>query len=91
MRARQHTESKFLEGSATGLGVEEVDDAELEENPTTVNGQVSPLDSIESNGVDVGGEETGKLSENLLDTDTTASHRVRPKFDQVGCKLLVWT
>lgn len=91
MGGRQHTECKFLEGSATGLGIEKVDDAELEENPTTVNSQVSPLDGIESNGVDVGGEETGELSEDLLDTDTTASHRVGPKLNQVGCKLLDWT
>jgi hypothetical protein len=91
MEARQHTECKFLEGSATGLGVEKVDDAELEEDPATVDGQVSPLDGIESNRVDVGGEETGELSEDLLNTDTTASHRVGPEFNQVGYKLLDWT
>jgi hypothetical protein len=77
-------ESKFLQGATAGLGVEPVDNAELKANPTTVDGKVLPLDGIESNGVDVGGEETGELSEDLLDTDTTGSHGIWPKFDQVG-------
>ena len=77
-------ESKFLQGAAAGLGVEPVDNAELEEDPTTVDGKVLPLDGIESDGVDVGGEETGELSEDLLNTDTAGSHGIRPKFDQVG-------
>jgi len=77
-------EGKFLQGAAAGLGVEPVNNAELEEDPTTVNGEVLPLDGIKSNGVDVGREETGELSKDLLDTDTTGSHGIRPKFDQVG-------
>lgn len=84
MKFGKHTESKFLEGSAAGLGVEEVDNHELEYDPATVNGQVLPLDSIEGNGVDIGREETGKLSKDLLDTDTTRSHGVGPEFDEVG-------
>jgi hypothetical protein len=80
----KRTESKFFEGAAAGLGVEEVDDAELEEDPSTVDGQVSPLDGVESNRVDVCGEESCELAEDLLDTDTSASHRVGPEFDEVG-------
>ncbi|KAI6750870.1 hypothetical protein HG530_014320 [Fusarium avenaceum] len=73
---------KFFKGASAGLGVEEVDNNELEENPSTVDGQVAPLDGIEGDRVDVGREEPCELAEDLLDTDAAASHRVGPKFDE---------
>lgn len=90
MFGEKRTEGKFFEGASAGLRVEEVDDAELEENPSTVDGQVAPLDGIEGNRVDVGGEESCELAEDLLHTDTAASHRVGPKFDEVGWEIMLF-
>ena len=81
------TESQLLQGAARSLGVQEEDDHELESDPTTVDSKVLPLDGIEGDGVDVGGEETGELAEDLLDTNTTGSLGVGPKLDKVGWKL----
>ena len=84
-RGLKLTESQFFQGAVAGLGIQEVDDAELEKDPAAVDGEVLPLDGVEGNRVDVGGEETGELAKNLLDTDTTAAVGVGPELDQVGC------
>jgi len=83
-------ESQLLEGAARSLGVQEVDNEELESDPTTIDSKVLPLDGVEGDGVDVGGEETSKLAEDLLDTDTARSLGIGPKFDKVGvCESVV--
>jgi len=84
----KHTECQFLKRSAARLRVEQEDDNQLEEDPTTVDGQVLPLDCVESLRVDVGGEEAGQLSEDLLDADAAAAVRVGPNLGEVGCRLL---
>lgn len=78
------TEGKLLEGAVVGLGVEEGDDAELKSDPATVDGKVLPADGFDGDGVDVVGEETSELSENLLNTDTTRTGGVGPELDEVG-------
>ena len=83
------TESQLLEGTAVCLRVEEVDEQELEEDPAAVDGEILPVDSDESFGVDVCGEETGALSEDLHNSDTTGSLRVWPDFYQVGWRVHV--
>lgn len=40
-------EGQLLKGAAGGLGVEEVHNAQLEEDPTAVDGKVLPLDGVE--------------------------------------------
>jgi len=77
------TESEFLKSTAASLWVEEVDNAELEEDPAAVDGKVLPPDGCEGNRVDVGGEETGEFAEDLLDADTTAAMGVGPKLDEI--------
>lgn len=67
------TESKLLQSAAACLGVQEIDDDELKGNPAAVDGEVLPRDGAEGDGVDVGGEEPGKLAKDLLDTDTAAA------------------
>lgn len=78
------TESKLLECTAVGLGVESEDEQELEEDPAAVDGHVLPSDGLESDGVYVGGEEACQLSENLLDADSHSTLGVGEKFDKVG-------
>lgn len=67
-----------------GLGVEPVDEAELEEDPATVDGEELPIEGVKGNGVDVGGEEATDLAEDLLDSDTTAALGVGEEFHEVG-------
>ena len=78
------TESQLLKGASICLRVEEEDEAELEEDPATVDGEEFPADGIERDRVDVGGEEAAELSENLLDSDTHSTLGVREEFDEVG-------
>ena len=78
------TESQLLQGASVCLWVEEVDEAELKEDPATVDGKELPADGGEGNGVDVGGEETSEFSENLLDSNTHGTLRVGEEFDEVG-------
>lgn len=78
------TESEFLQGSATRLGIQGEDDAKLKDDPATVNGEIAPLDGTEGNRVDICGEEPGELSKDLLNTDTSASLGIGPEFDKVG-------
>jgi hypothetical protein len=84
----EHTEGELFEGAAARLGVQQVDDGELKEDPAAVDGQEPPLDCVEGDGVDVGGEEAGELAEDLLDTDATAAVGVGPQLDEVGWMLL---
>ena len=67
-----------------GLGVHPVDEGELEEDPAAVDGEELPVESIEGERVDVGGEEATELAEDLLDSDTTAALGVGEEFDEVG-------
>src|SRR5690554_1430743 len=83
-RIRELTEGELLEGAAAGLGVQEEDDDELEEDPAAVDGEVLPLEGVERDGVNVGGEEARELSENLLHTDATAALGIRPELDKIG-------
>jgi hypothetical protein len=77
------TESKLLERTAVRLGVEQVHDDELESNPAAVDGEVLPVDGIEGDGVDVGGEEAAELAEDLLDTDTHGTLGIGEELDKV--------
>ena len=82
------TESEFLEGAAACLGVEEEDNEEFKDDPATVDGKELPPDGIKGDRVDVCGEESSELAEDLLDTDTTASLSIGPELDQVGFLML---
>lgn len=77
------TEGQLFQSAAACLGVQEVDNAEFDKDPATVDGKILPLDGVERNGVDVGGEKTAKLAKDLLDTNTTTTVIVRPELDQV--------
>jgi len=81
-------ERQLLKRTAARLGVHEVDEEKLEGNPSAVDGEVFPVDGFESNGVDVVGEETADLAENLLDSDSAGTNGVGKEFDKVGCKVL---
>ena len=72
-----------------GLGVEDEDEAELEEDPADVDSHVLPANGLEGNGVDVGGEEASQFAENLLDSDTHSPLGIREEFHKVGCRMLV--
>lgn len=78
------TEGKLLERAVVGLGVKEEDNDELESDPAAVDGQEAPLDGGDGDRVDVVGEETGKLAEDLLNTDTTRARGIGPELDKVG-------
>lgn len=82
------TESKLLESTALGLGVEQEDKGEFEEDPSTVDGHVLPVDGSKSDRVDVGGEEATALAENLFDSDTHGPLGVGEEFDEVSCLML---
>lgn len=81
-------EGKLLEGAVVRLGVEHVDGEELKGDPAAVDGQVLPADGVEGLGVDVCGEETAELAEDLLDTNTHGALGVGEYFDEVGCEWL---
>jgi hypothetical protein len=81
-------EGKLLERTVVRLGVEHVDGEELEGDPSAVDGQELPVDGVESEGVDVGGEETTEFAEDLLDSDTHGTLGVGEDFDKVGCSEL---
>jgi hypothetical protein len=66
------------------LGVHPVDEGELEEDPAAVDGEELPVEGVEGERVDVGGEEATELAEDLLDSDTTAALGVGEEFDEVG-------
>lgn len=72
-----------------GLGVEEVDEDELEEDPRAVDGEELPVDGLEGDGVDVAGEEATDLAEDLLNSDTTGALSVWEELDEVGWRVLV--
>lgn len=67
-----------------GLGVHPVDEAKLEADPATVDGEELPVEGVESQGVDVGGEEATELAKDLLESDTTAAFGVGEKFHEEG-------
>ena len=77
-------ERQLLKRTAARLGVHEVDEKELEGNPSTVDGEVFPIDGFERNGVDIVGEETADLAEDLLDSDTAGTNGVGEEFDEVS-------
>lgn len=70
------------------LGVEGEDEQELKEDPAAVDGEVLPVDGLEGDGVHVGREETGQLSEDLLDTDTHGTLGIGEQLDEVGCNMV---
>jgi hypothetical protein len=82
-------EGEFLESAVVGLGVHEVDEGELEEDPAAVDGHEFPAYGVQGYGVDVVVEESSDLAEDLFDSDTTCALRVGPEFDEVGCCWLV--
>jgi hypothetical protein len=47
------TESQLFQGSALGFGIQEIDEEHLECNPTTIDSEEFPVNSIKRNGVDV--------------------------------------
>lgn len=79
----QLTESQFFERAVVRLGVHEVDEREFKGDPCAVDGKVLPLNGGKGNGIDVDGEETSQLSENLFDTDTHGTLRIREQLDKV--------
>lgn len=84
----RRTECQFFQGTTARLRVQEEDNEELEKDPTAVDGEVLPREGIERNRVDIGGEETGKLAKDLLNTDATAAVGVWPELDQIRCIIL---
>ena len=78
------TESQLLEGAVVRLRVEKVDSEELESDPTAINGEELPVNSLEGERVDVGREEATGLAENLLDSDTHGTLSVREDLDEEG-------
>ena len=83
------TESKFLERTPVGLGIEQIDEDELKEDPPAVDGEELPVDGLEGDGVDVAGEEATDLAEDLLNSDTTGALGVWEELDEVGWRVLV--
>lgn len=79
------TERQLLKGSSICLRVEAVDKYQFEENPATEDGKILPIEFTESDGVDVGREETSSLAENLLDSNTARTDVIGEEFDKVGC------
>jgi hypothetical protein len=77
------TESEFFERATVRLGVHEVDEHELERDPSAVDGKVLPADGGDGLGVDVDGEEATNLAPDLLETDTHGTHLVGEQLDQV--------
>lgn len=65
------TESQFLKGAPRGLWEEEPDEDDLEDKPAAVGKQPLPLDVLQSDGVDEGGEECGASAPELEDGDAT--------------------
>jgi hypothetical protein len=81
---RRLTESEFLERTPVGLGIEEVDEDEFEEDPAAVDGEELPVEGLQGYGVDVVGEETADLPEDLLDSNATAALGVGEELDEEG-------
>lgn len=77
-------ERQLLQRTSRRLRVHEVDEAELEENPAAVDGEVFPADGSQGNGVHVVGEETANLAKDLLDADAAGTDGVGEEFDEVG-------
>lgn len=67
-----------------GLGVHPEDEAKLKADPATVDGEELPVEGVEGQGVDVGGEETTELAKDLLESDTTAALGVGEEFHEEG-------
>lgn len=67
-----------------GLGIHREDEAELKEDPATVDSKELPVEGVEGQGVDIGGEEATELAEDLLDSDTTAALGVWEEFNEEG-------
>lgn len=78
------TECQFLQCAASSLGVHEVDERELEDEPCCDDGHVFPANGGDSNGVDILREETADLAPDLLDGDTAGSLGVGKEFGEVG-------
>lgn len=77
-------EGELLERAARRFRVEQEDDAELEEDPAAVDGEVAPGERVQSNAVDIGREEARQLAEDLLHADAAASLRIGPELDEVS-------
>lgn len=78
-------ECQLFQSTTGSLRVHEVDEAQLEEDPAAVDGEVLPVDGLERDRVDVVGEEAADLAENLLDAYAARAHVVGEEFDEVGC------
>lgn len=79
-------EGQFLERAVVSLRVEQVDEAELEEDPRAEDGEVLPADGVHGDGVDVEREEACELAEELFDADTHGALGVREDLDEVGVR-----
>ena len=78
------TESQLLESAIGRLGEEEVHEADFEAQPAAIDDEPPPLDVLETDGVDEGGEETGETTEELEHGDTAGALHVWPDFNHVG-------
>lgn len=66
------------------LGVEEVDEYNFDGNPATVDREVLPSDSFQSNGVYICRKESRTTPEELLDGDATGSFGKWEKFNEIS-------
>jgi hypothetical protein len=65
------------------FGIHEVDEEHLECDPTTIDGQEFPINSIERTGVNVIGKESADFAEDLLDSDAASSGRIWEQLDEI--------
>jgi hypothetical protein len=77
-------ECKFLEGSVGGFGEEEPDKDDLVDKEDAVYDKPLPLDVVEADRVDEGGEESSSTTPELEESNTTVTLHVGPYLDQVS-------
>lgn len=76
--------SRLLECAVLRLDDEEVDEHELEGDPTTVHDVVMPRDVLECDGVDVLVEDERQRDSEVEDRETLGADRVGQDFNGVG-------
>lgn len=64
------------------LGVHEEDEQPLEGDPAAVYSHEFPAYGVESNRIDVVGEEEADLAEHLFNSNSSGSHMIREKLDE---------
>jgi hypothetical protein len=68
--------------------IHEEDKEPLERDPAAVHGHEFPAYGVESNRIDVVGEEEANLAKDLLNSNTSSSHMIREKLNEESWNLL---